>query len=92
MTADHRPGQPDLLVSVAGLSAAHIRMSEDEAERLVARYWGLPGHATRLATEEDDTFAVHADDHRAYILKVTNPAEDALAAKPWSGNCRRRRR
>jgi len=44
----------------------------------VARYWGLPGHATRLATEKDDTFAVHAGDHCAYILKVTNPAEDPL--------------
>ena len=78
MTADHPPGQPDLLVSAAGLSAAHTRMSEDEAERLVARYWGLPGRATRLATEKDDTFAVRADDHRAYVLKVTNPAEDPL--------------
>src|SRR6516162_9178999 len=78
MTADHSLDQPDLLVSAAGLSAAHTRMSEDEAERLVACYWGLPGHATRLATEKDDTFAVHADDHRAYVLKVTNPAEDPL--------------
>ena len=48
MTADHRLAQPDLLVSAAGLSAAHTRMSADEAERLVARYWGLPGFATRL--------------------------------------------
>jgi len=76
MTADHRPGQPDLLVSAAGLSAAHTRMGEDEAEHLVTRYWGLPGHATRLATEKDDTFAVRAGDQRAFILKVTNPAED----------------
>ena len=78
MTADHGPGQPDLLAGAAGLSAAHTRMSEDEAERLVARHWGRPGHATRLATEKDDTFAVQADDHRAYVLKVTNPAEDLL--------------
>jgi len=78
MTADRSPGQPDLLVSAAGLSAAHTRMSEDEAERLVTCYWGLPGHVTRLATEKDDTFAVHAGDHRAYVLKVTNPAEDPL--------------
>jgi Ser/Thr protein kinase RdoA (MazF antagonist) len=78
MTADHSLDQPDLLVSAAGLSAAHTRMSEEEAERLVARYWGLPGHATRLATEKDDTFAVRAGDHRAYILKVTNPAENPL--------------
>jgi Ser/Thr protein kinase RdoA (MazF antagonist) len=76
MTADRSLGQPDLLVSAAGLSAAHTRMRADEAERLVARYWGLSGHATRLATEKDDTFAVRADDHHAYILKVTNPAED----------------
>lgn len=78
MTADHSLDQPELLVSAAGLTAAHTRMSEDEAERLVARHWGLPGHATRLATEKDDTFAVRADDHRAYILKVSNPAEEPL--------------
>ena len=36
MTADRSPGQSDLLVSAAGLSAVHTRMSEDEAERLVA--------------------------------------------------------
>jgi hydroxylysine kinase len=78
MTADHSLGQPDLLVSAAGLSAAHTPMSEDEAERLVARHWGRPGRATRLATEKDDTFAVRADDHRAYILKVTNPEEYPL--------------
>jgi Ser/Thr protein kinase RdoA (MazF antagonist) len=78
MTADHSLDQPDLLISAAGLSAPHTRMSEDEAERVMARCWGLPGHATRLATEKDDTFAVRADDHRAYILKVTNPAEDPL--------------
>lgn len=75
MTADHGLDQPDLLVSAAGLSAAHTRMSEDEAERVVMRYWGLPGRATRLATEKDDTFAVRAD-RRACILKVSNPAED----------------
>jgi Ser/Thr protein kinase RdoA (MazF antagonist) len=78
MTTDYGLAQPDLLVSAAGLSAAHIPMNEDEAEHLVARHWGLSGHATRLATEKDDTFAAHADDHRAYILKVTNPAEDPL--------------
>jgi hydroxylysine kinase len=43
----------------------------------VARYWGVPGRATRLATEKDDTFAVRAGDHRDYVLKVSNPAEDA---------------
>lgn len=31
MTADHSLDQPDLLVSAAGLSAAHTRMREDEA-------------------------------------------------------------
>jgi hydroxylysine kinase len=75
MTADHGLDQPDFLVSAAGLSAAHTRMSEDEAERVVTRYWGLPGRATRLATEKDDTFAVRAD-RRACVLKVSNPAED----------------
>lgn len=73
--ADHGPGQPDLL-GAAGLSAAHTPMSEGEAEHLVARHWGLRGHATRLATEKDDTFAVRSADHRAYVLKVSNPAED----------------
>lgn len=75
MTGDHGLGQPDLLVSAAGLSAAHTPMSEDEAERVVMRHWGLRGRATRLATEKDDTFAVRAD-RRACILKVSNPAED----------------
>jgi hydroxylysine kinase len=78
MTVGQGLGQPDLLVAAAGLSAAHTRMSEDEAERLVARYWGLSGHATRLATEKDDAFAVRAGHRGAYILKVSNPIEDSL--------------
>jgi Ser/Thr protein kinase RdoA (MazF antagonist) len=59
----------------AGLWGGHIRMGQDEAERIVETHWGFSGRATRVDTEKDDTFIISAADGSRRVLKVTNPAE-----------------
>jgi Ser/Thr protein kinase RdoA (MazF antagonist) len=65
------------VAEAAGLSAPHLRMSEDEAAALVAERFGIVGRASRFAAEKDDTFRIQAADGAAYVLKASNPGEDA---------------
>lgn len=64
------------VAEAAGLSARHLRMSEDEAAALVAERFGIVGRASRLAAEKDDTFRILAADGSAHVLKASNPGED----------------
>jgi hydroxylysine kinase len=65
---------PTILQS--GLAAEYVAMSEAEAVALARAHYGIEGHATRFATEKDDTFRVSVPNGPRFILKVANPAED----------------
>src|SRR5579872_2201188 len=58
-----------------GLSTKHIRMQAEEASSLLRSAFGVQGELSRLNTEKDDTFLVHATDGAKFILKIANPAE-----------------
>jgi len=60
------------------LTARYVRMDARGAEQLALEQYGIPGLATRLETEKDDTFRLDCEDGRRVILKVANPAERAL--------------
>jgi Ser/Thr protein kinase RdoA (MazF antagonist) len=53
----------------------------DTVARISAEYFGISGRAATLSSERDETFLVHGDDGREYVLKIANPAErmDVLA-------------
>jgi hydroxylysine kinase len=51
-------------------------IDEDEATALVTRVFGIDGRAQLLTSERDRNFCVTAGDGRAFVLKVTNSAED----------------
>jgi Ser/Thr protein kinase RdoA (MazF antagonist) len=65
-----------LIGSTAGLWGGHARMGGQEAVRVAELHWGLPGRATRVDTEKDDTFIIESGGPGRHVLKVTNPAED----------------
>lgn len=58
-----------------GLSTKHIRMQAEEASSLLRSAFAVQGELSRLNTEKDDTFLVHATDGAKFILKIANPAE-----------------
>jgi Ser/Thr protein kinase RdoA (MazF antagonist) len=53
----------------------------DTVALISAEYFGISGRAATLSSERDETFLVHGDDGRQYVLKIANPAErmDVLA-------------
>jgi hydroxylysine kinase len=51
-------------------------IEEAEAAALVRRTFGISGRAHLLTSERDKNFQIVADDGRAFVLKVTNAAED----------------
>lgn len=59
----------------SSLSIGFTRLSEADAVRLTQQIYGISGHATRFATEKDDTFRIDAADGARYVLKVSNPGE-----------------
>lgn len=67
-----RPG--DARPSIMNTSAPPI--DEAEAEALVGRVFGVDAQARMLTSERDRNFQMVADDGRAFVLKVTNAAED----------------
>ena len=52
-------------------------VDEAEATVLVRRVFGISGHSHLLTSERDRNFHILADDGRAFVLKVTNSAEDS---------------
>lgn len=48
----------------------------DEVVRIVRDRYGLVAAARRLSSERDENFALSTDDGRAYLLKLSNAAED----------------
>ncbi|MBY3064748.1 phosphotransferase [Rhizobium laguerreae] len=53
----------------------------DTVALISAEYFGISGRAATLSSERDETFLVHGDDGRQYVLKIANQAErmDVLA-------------
>ncbi len=51
-------------------------IDEDEATALAGRVFGIDGRAQLLTSERDRNFRVTTVDGRAFVLKVTNSAED----------------
>jgi len=67
----------DLLgLSPSGVLAYdHAVMTGSSAAELVRNHWNLDAHATKVATEKDDTFVIEADEGRRFVLKVSNASE-----------------
>jgi hydroxylysine kinase len=64
--------------SADSLSVAPPVFSETEAIGLARTHFGLAGVATRLTSERDANFRLKASDGATYVLKIANPAEEAL--------------
>lgn len=62
--------RPSILNTTAPL------LDEAEATELARRLFGIRGRARLLTSERDRNFQILADDGRAFVLKVTNSAED----------------
>lgn len=62
--------RPSILNTTAPL------IDEAEAVVLVKQVFGISGQAHLLTSERDRNFHIVADDRRAFVLKVTNSAED----------------
>ena len=50
--------------------------SDDEAARLLRELYGIEGVCSRLYSERDQNFRVHAADGTGYVLKIANSDED----------------
>jgi hydroxylysine kinase len=66
---------PAVRPSILNTTAPSI--DEAEAAVLVRRVFGISGRAHLLTSERDRNFQILADDGRAFVLKVTNSAEDS---------------
>ncbi|MCW5758536.1 MAG: hypothetical protein KIS90_02035, partial [Phenylobacterium sp.] len=53
------------------------QVPETEVERRAERTFGVRGRAERLTGERDQNFRLQAEGGEAYILKISNSAEDA---------------
>ena len=58
------------------LAAAPPDLSADEAAEVARARFGVSGRARPLVSERDQNFAIWADDGSAWVLKVSNAAED----------------
>ncbi|MCA0270957.1 MAG: phosphotransferase [Proteobacteria bacterium] len=50
-------------------------MGAAEAEHIAARFYDLPGTATRFDTEKDDTFLLDGAARGKFVLKIAHPSE-----------------
>ncbi len=58
------------------LDAAPPDLTPQDAERIARDSFGVSGSARLLVSERDQNFALSADDGSAWVLKVSNRAED----------------
>lgn len=73
MLAD--PSQP---ADAGSLSSPPPVFTEDEAIALAKRHFGVIGTATKLTSERDANFRITTGNGESFVLKVANPAEEAL--------------
>ena len=64
----------DSIFSVMMVAAPFV--SEAEAEAFALTHWGITCTAKLLTGERDRNFRLRATDHREYVLKFANAAED----------------
>lgn len=72
---------PDIVkepIDLGLLIAPFKAMGETEALTVAKYVFGIEGRVKRFATEKDDTFRLEANSGEMFVLKVANPAEDAL--------------
>ena len=60
------------------LSSPKPVFSEAEAVKLSQTHFGISGTASSLTSERDANFRIRTDDGASYVLKIANPAEEAL--------------
>jgi Ser/Thr protein kinase RdoA (MazF antagonist) len=58
------------------LEAKAPAFSNEEAEGVAKRFFGVSGSARALGSERDQNFQLRSADGREYVLKIANPAED----------------
>ena len=61
------------------LTARVPRLADDALSALLLRAWGIEGAFAPLSGERDQNLEVTAADGRAYVLKIANAAEPAVA-------------
>lgn len=74
MSAIASPGTPS---SVSQLSTSVPELSPAEAADVAALNYGVRGTAELLTSERDRNFRLAADDGCTYLLKISNPSEEA---------------
>lgn len=60
------------------LSSPKPVFSEAEAVALALNHFGIRGAARQLTSERDANFRIRTEDGASYVLKIANPAEEAL--------------
>jgi len=68
---------PQAHTDTAALSTAAPMMALSELQALAAGRYGIEGLATALAGERDLNCRIDSDDGRRYVLKISNPSEEA---------------
>jgi Ser/Thr protein kinase RdoA (MazF antagonist) len=68
-------------VSQDVLESPLVALSAGQAEALAADLFGVRGRASPLTSERDQNFRLTAGDGAQYVLKISNPAEDAAIAE-----------
>lgn len=54
----------------------HLRISDRQAARLAAEYFGISGQATALTGEVDFNYRIQTPTGESYVLKISRPDED----------------
>jgi Ser/Thr protein kinase RdoA (MazF antagonist) len=53
-----------------------------EAERVAEQVFGIPGSLFPLASERDQNFRLDDGQGRAFLFKISNPADDEALIRP----------
>ena len=63
------------------LTASVVPLTTPEVEAMVARHFRLDGRVSALTSERDQNFRLVTTDGSAYVVKITNPAEDSAVTR-----------
>lgn len=66
---------PNSLAIDEAMTARWSETSLGDAAALVLQIFGIPGRASKLSSERDETFLIHAEHGGHFVLKIANPAE-----------------
>jgi len=65
------------VTELVGAVLTRPAVDADRAAAILRDHWGIGGSLRPLPSERDRNFAVAPDGHDAYVLKISNAAEDA---------------